>query len=84
MLAWRSLYPSKPSLLASRTTDAAPTLAASARSATVPNPTDWGDCRIASATRRSAAVSDALWTLIRSATSTGAHGTPRGRVPDRR
>ena len=43
----------------------------------MPNPTDCGERRIASATRRSAAVSDALWILIRSATSTAAHGSRR-------
>ena len=52
--ACSALNPSKPSLVASRTTVAAPEPAPSARSATVPNATSCGFASTTSATRRSA------------------------------
>ena len=68
----RPLNPSKPTLLASRTTVAAPAPAHPARSATVPNATSCGSARITSAIRRSDGVRLPRSPVIRSATSTTA------------
>jgi hypothetical protein len=70
--ACSALNPSKPSLVARRTTVAAPEPDPSARSATVPNATSCGFASTTSATRRSAVVRVVLVLPMRSATSTAA------------